>query len=492
MFGAAELTARAFSPTAAPLLALGQAIIPLTPAGLIEPVIDLLGAYDKPVLVLTTGLGALLVGGLIGGSASLRPRLAALGLLLTGTVPILAILSRPGAAPADTVPALIGLGLGITVFLVLLPVALHAPSEQPIAEEHPDRRRFITLAGVLGAAGAAAVAAGQTVATLSSDVTAAVGKLILPTPVSPASPIPAAASIDVPDAPPFLTDPEDFYRIDTLLAPPQIDPQQWSLRIHGLVEKEVVLTMQDLLDLPLVEAHITLTCVSNPVGGDLVGNATWLGYPIRELLRQAMPRAEADMVLSRSFDGFTASTPIDALLDERASLLAIGMNGVPLPPEHGFPARLVVPGLYGFVSATKWVTELEVTRFDRATAYWTDRGWDAKAPILVASRIDVPRPLATVPAGDVVAAGTAWAQQRGIERVEVRLDDGDWIQAELGAEVSVDTWRQWRARLRAVGPGSHTVTVRAHDRDGNVQTAKRRDSIPNSATGHHHIQFRVE
>src|SRR5699024_1805791 len=191
------------------------------------------------------------------------------------------------------------------------------------------------------------------------------------------------------------------------------------------------------------------------------------------------------------FDGFTASTPLPALTDDRDALLAVGMNGGPLPPEHGFPARLVVPGLYGFVSATKWVTELEVTRFDEKTAYWTDRGWDAAAPILVASRIEVPKPLATVSAGDLRAGGTAWAQRSGIERVEVRLDDGDWTEATLAEEVTIDTWRQWRADFSEVEPGSHTLTVRATDRDGNVQTAKRRDSIPNSATGHHHIHFRA-
>src|SRR5699024_7073635 len=226
---------------------------------------------------------------------------------------------------------------------------------------------------------------------------------------------------------------------------PSIEPAEWSLRIHGMVDNEVTLTMDDVLDLPLEEHHITLTCVSNPVGGDLVGAATWLGDPFRALLGRARPRREADMVLSHSFDGFTASTPLPALTDDRDALLAVGMNGGPLPPEHGFPARLVVPGLYGFVSATKWVTEPEVTPFDEKTAYWTDRGWDAAAPILVASRIEVPKPLATVSAGDLRAGGTAWAQRSGIERVEVRLDDGDWTEATLAEEVTIDTWRQWRA-----------------------------------------------
>ena len=198
------------------------------------------------------------------------------------------------------------------------------------------------------------------------------------------------------------------------------------------------------------------------------------------------------MVLSQSIDGFTASTPLEALTDDRDSLLAVGMNGEPLPAQHGFPARLVVPGLYGYVSATKWVVDLEVTRFDQQTAYWTDRGWDARGPILVSSRIEVPRPLQALPAGDIVIAGTAWAQHVGIEAVEVQVDDQDWESAELASEVSVDTWRQWRYVFPDAEPGRHWVSVRAVSSEGEVQTGDRRDPIPNAATGRHRIDFRVE
>lgn len=521
LFGAADLIARAFGPPAAPLLALGQTIIPLAPTGLVKPVIDLFGTNDKLFLILTTGLGALVLGGLIGWLASHRLRLATGLLCVAGLVPIIVILIRPESRVVDIIPTLIGLALGMAVFRLLMSFGMSrtekgtapaAPRRFPAAARpngssapeppsddstetpasEPSRRRFFIITGIIGAAGAAAMAAGQTVAALTLDAGAAVAKLVLPKPATTAPPIPTSAHPDVKGLAPFVTDPKDFYRIDTALAPPVIDPQEWSLRIHGMVESEVTLTMDDLLDLPLDEHHITLTCVSNPVGGDLVGNATWLGYPVRELLRRANPHKDADMVLSHSIDGFSASTPIEALTDDRDSLLAVGMNGSPLPPEHGFPARLVVPGLYGFVSATKWVTELEVTRFDEKTAYWTDRGWDAKAPILVASRVEVPKPLAKVPAGDVAVAGTAWAQRSGIKRVDVKLDDGDWTSAELGDEVTIDTWRQWKTSFSDVDSGLHTVTVRAIDQDGNVQTPKRRKSIPNSATGHHHIQFSVE
>ncbi|MFP3395509.1 molybdopterin-dependent oxidoreductase [Brevibacterium sp. H602] len=512
MFGLADLIARAFTPSAAPLLTLGQAIIPLAPPAAIKPVIALFGDNDKLVLVVSTGLGALVLAGLIGALAASRRRLATTLLLIAGLVPLIVIVLRPEAGALDIIPTLIGIAGGVAVFVVLLRLGVpETPAEaadradaarriapgsrtsEPSRTSDPlSRRRFFGLAGAVGAIGAVTIAAGQTVVSLTQDAGAAIAKLVLPTPAKKAAAIPAAASTDVDGTVPFVTEAKDFYRIDTVLSPPVIDPEQWSLRIHGMVENEVTLTMDDLLDLPLEEHHITLTCVSNPVGGDLVGNATWLGYPVRELLARARPSSQADMVLSHSFDGFTASTPIGALTDDRAALLAVGMNGEPLTPIHGFPARLVVPGLYGFVSATKWVTELEVTRFDEKTAYWTDRGWDEKAPILVASRIEVPKPLAKVAAGDLRVGGTAWAQRSGIERVEVKLDDGEWTRADLAEEVTIDTWRQWRAEFAEVAAGSHTLTVRATDKDGTVQTGKRRDSIPNSATGHHHIQFRVE
>ena len=506
MFGLADLIARAFTPSAAPLLTLGQAIIPLAPPAAIKPVIALFGDNDKLVLVLSTGLGAIVVAGLIGALAVSRRRLATRLLVVAGLVPVIVIIIRPEAGAFDVIPTFIGIAAGIAVFVMLL--RLGTPQTLAEATDSPDiapsiargsqpsdplsRRRFFGLAGALGAIGAVTIAAGQTVASLAQDAGAAVAKLVLPTPAKKAAAVPAAASTGVDGTVPFVTEAKDFYRIDTVLSPPVIDPEQWSLRIHGMVENELTLTMDDVLDLPLEEHHITLTCVSNPVGGELVGNATWLGYPVRELLARAQPSTDADMVLSHSFDGFTASTPIGALTDDRAALLAVGMNGEPLTPIHGFPARLVVPGLYGFVSATKWVTELEVTRFDEKTAYWTDRGWDAKAPILVASRIEVPKPLAKVPAGDISVGGTAWAQHSGIDRVEVKLDDGEWTRADLAEEVTIDTWRQWRTDFAEVAAGSHTLTVRATDKDGTVQTGKRRDSIPNSATGHHHIQFRVE
>ena len=238
--------------------------------------------------------------------------------------------------------------------------------------------------------------------------------------------MPPSAELDIEGLAPVVTPNAQFYRIDTALAVPAVDPSSWSLRIHGLVDQEVTLTWDELLALPLEESVTTLACVSNEVGGGLIGNAVWLGYPIRELLARAAPTADADMVLSRSVDGFTASTPLAVLEDDRNAILAIGMNGDPLPPEHGFPVRMVVPGLYGYVSATKWVVDLEVTRFDAASAYWTDRGWSERGPIKISSRIDVPRSGQSLSAGPITVAGVAWHQHVGIEAVEVQVDDGPW------------------------------------------------------------------
>jgi DMSO/TMAO reductase YedYZ molybdopterin-dependent catalytic subunit len=287
--------------------------------------------------------------------------------------------------------------------------------------------------------------------------------------------------------PPFVTPNADFYRIDTALSVPQVSRDEWRLRIHGMVDRELEFGFSDLDKFEVVEKVVTLTCVSNPVGGDLISNATWTGYRVRDLLAQAGIRPDADMVLSKSIDGFTAGTPVEALTDDRDSLLAIGMNGVPLPTEHGYPARVVVPGLYGYVSATKWVVDLELTRFDRAEAYWTRLGWSARGPIKTESRIDVPRSGQDVARGPVTFGGVAWAQNRGVRAVEVSIDDGEWQPAQLGAEYSKETWRLWSFRWQADEPGTHELRVRATDGTGAVQTSDQADVVPDGATGWHSV-----
>ena len=270
---------------------------------------------------------------------------------------------------------------------------------------------------------------------------------------------------------------------------PSINPDTWSLTVTGMVENEITMSFADLLAEPMTEHLASLTCVSNTVGGDLAGNALWLGWPIRELLARAKPTAGADMVLSTSHDGFTAGTPLEALTDpDRLALLAVGMNGEALPVEHGFPVRMVVPGLYGYVSATKWVTELKVTTFAADQGYWTPLGWSAKGPIKLASRIDVPS--STVDAGTVAVAGVAWRQHVGVKAVEVSIDDGAWQTATLAPTAGPDTWRQWSYAWAATS-GTHAIKVRATDAEGNVQTDVEAAPAPDGASGYHQVSVKV-
>ncbi|MCC3316941.1 molybdopterin-dependent oxidoreductase [Nocardia africana] len=344
-----------------------------------------------------------------------------------------------------------------------------------------DRRQVMRGIGGVGVLAVAAGIAGHVLGASARSVAGERAAVRLPPPNVPVPPVDPAADLRVPGLAPYLTPNSDFYRIDTALTVPQVSKETWSLRIHGMVDREIRLDYADLARRPSVERLVTLTCVSNPVGGDLIGNASWLGYRLDELIAEAGPHPDADMVLSRSADGFTAGSPLAALTDGRDALLAVGMNGEPLPVEHGYPARLVVPGLYGYVSATKWVTELEITRFDRAQAYWTRRGWSERGPIKTGTRIDTPR--GAVRAGKVTIAGVAWAQHRGIGAVEVQIDNGPWQPARLAAEPSVDTWRQWSFDWDAPA-GTHTVRARATDGTGTVQTADVADVIPDGASGY--------
>jgi DMSO/TMAO reductase YedYZ molybdopterin-dependent catalytic subunit len=302
--------------------------------------------------------------------------------------------------------------------------------------------------------------------------------------------LPAKVSVGVPGVEPFVTRNADFYRIDTALTVPQMEPKDWRLTIHGRVKRPLTLTYEQLLARPMVERYITLACVSNEVGGELVGNARWLGVPIKDLLDEVEPDDSADQVVSRSVDGYTAGTPTAALRDGRDALLAVGMNGEPLPVEHGFPVRMVVPGLYGYVSATKWLTELELSRFSDFSAYWVRRDYAALAPVKTQSRIDTPAAGRRLEQGLVVVAGVAWAQHRGVSAVEVRVDDGPWQQAQLAAVPSVDTWRQWSWPWQAT-PGEHRLEVRATDNTGQVQTGQVHEPLPDGATGRHTIKVRI-
>ncbi|MFG1915643.1 molybdopterin-dependent oxidoreductase [Micromonospora sp. NPDC048898] len=369
-----------------------------------------------------------------------------------------------------------------------------APGGQSAAEEatgvDPEsRRRFLTGSGVLLGTAVVAGLGGRWLAG-RRGVSAARDAIRLPAPVAPAPALPAGADLSLTQLAPYVTPNFGFYRIDTALVVPQVDPDTWRLRIHGRVGTERTYSYADLLARPLVERYVTLACVSNEVGGDLIGNARWLGVPLRELLDEVEPDGDADQVVGRSVDGWTCGTPTAALRDGRDALLAVGMNGEPLPVEHGFPVRMVVPGLYGYVSACKWLTELELTRFADFDAYWVPRGWSAQGPIKTQSRIDTPRGRNRLTTGPVTVAGVAWAQHRGISRVEVRVDGGPWQQATLAPTVSVDTWVQWSWRWDAT-PGEHRLQVRATDATGETQTERTQGVAPDGATGWHTVTVTV-
>ncbi|MCF3960556.1 molybdopterin-dependent oxidoreductase [Streptomyces fuscigenes] len=360
-----------------------------------------------------------------------------------------------------------------------------------------DRRGFVVAATAAAAVSAGAGALGR---HLNADKLAAEAAdradIVLPRPVSTARPVPAEAHPNVAGLSPFVTANKDFYRVDTALAVPHVDAGAWRLRLHGKgVRRPVTFTFQDLLRRDLIERHITLTCVSNQVGGPYVGNARWIGVRLADVLKEAGVRppsqgGPADQLVARSVDGMTIGSPVETVMDGRDALLAVGMNGEPLPFAHGFPVRMVVPGLYGYVSACKWLTDLELTTFDDFDAYWVKRTWSREAPIKTESRIDTPRPFASPKAGVVPVAGVAWAQHRGIARVEVRVDGGAWHDAELGAEDTSDTWRQWVWPWKAAS-GSHTLEVRATDRTGHTQTEHRVGTVPNGATGWHSVVVAV-
>ena len=382
--------------------------------------------------------------------------------------------ATPGSATPESAPVDSGDG------------ATPQPAGRPsIAQLTPtDRRRFLVAAGLTTVG---AVIVGTSARQLGNKETAAASRRKVTLPRAP-KPLPAAPtdiSPGVDGVTPFFTPNRDFYRIDTAITVPQVPIEGWTLKIRGMVDSPMELRFDELIERELIESDITLTCVSNEVGGKLMGTARWLGVRLDDLLRDAGMQPDADQIVGRSVDGYTCGFPV-AALDGRDALIAIGMNGEPLPLQHGFPARLIVPGLYGYVSATKWLTELEVTRFDRFDQYWVERGWVDNAPIKVQSRIDTPKGLGKVAAGTVAVGGIAWAQTRGIDRVELRVDDGEWVEATLAAELNDVTWRQWSYAWSAA-PGRHTITVRATEKNGPIQTDERSEPFPSGATGQHSI-----
>lgn len=485
--GAGELVAAVVEPAASPVAVIGSGLIDLAPSWAKDTAIALFGTGDKAALI--TGI-AIVLAGVAALSGILEARRAGVGAVLLGALGAVALvvaMTRPGAGPFAWLPGLVAGVIAVVAVRLLMRTVRPIPYVRAESEE---RRRFLLWTAGVAATGVAALIVGNLARGATRSIEAIRAALRLPSAARPSAPVPAGADLGLAGLAPIVTPNAEFYRIDTALVVPRIDPADWRLRIHGMVEREVEIGWDDLLSLPMQESQVTLACVSNPVGGDLIGNALWLGHPVRDLLARAGVDPDADMVLSTSSDGFTASTPIEALTDDRDALLAVGMNGEPLPIEHGFPVRMVVPGLYGYVSATKWVTDLEVTRFDRATAYWTTRGWSDHGPVKLQSRIDVPRSGQRVDPGDAVIAGMAWQQHVGVEGVEVRIDGGSWQRAELAPAISTDTWLQWRLPWTAES-GAHSIECRAISADGETQTSEPAAPAPDGAQGWHRIDVTV-
>lgn len=503
--GVGELVAAVVASASSPLVVVGALLIDLAPPWAKDAAIALFGTADKVALLVGIGVVLLPVAGAAGVLEARRPPWGMVVLGAVGVVGAVAAASRANASMLAIVPsAVAAIAAMLALTFLLRRLAPRPAPDTPTrgaetgasressvdsasststpASTPVDRRSFLGWAGGAAALGALAALGGYALQAGARAVTAVREAITLPKAATTAT-VPAGAELGIDGLAPVVTPNAEFYRIDTALAVPAVDPADWSLRIHGRVDREITLTWDELLALPLEESITTLACVSNEVGGDLIGNAVWLGYPIRELLARAGPSSDADMVLSRSIDGFTASTPLEVLQDDRDAILAVGMNGEPLPAEHGFPVRMVVPGLYGYVSATKWVVDLEVTRFDASSAYWTDRGWSERGPIKLSSRIDVPRRGQSVSPDSAVIAGVAWHQHVGIAGVEVQIDDGEWRDAELATAINDDTWVQWKYEWPDASAGSHLVRVRARSTDGEVQTAKRQGVVPDGATG---------
>ncbi|HSV39205.1 MAG TPA: molybdopterin-dependent oxidoreductase [Nocardioidaceae bacterium] len=470
-----------------PVQSVSEMVRDITPGPLAEKLIHLVGTADKPLLLTGVTLGLLGLSAWAGILARRQLLAGAAVFLVMSVIAGVAVMTRHGATSAGLLPVVMGAAAWVVTLTYLRPLQSRSESLPYDVVGATDRRGFLIRVGGVAAAAAVVGVSSRFLSRSRRAVEAARSQLRLPV---TRGTVPAGAGLDVKGLYPWQTPNDVFYRIDTALVVPTIKPSEWELRIHGMVDREITIQYDDLVARELTEAWVTLCCVSNPIGGHLIGNAWWSGVRIADLLAEAGVHADADAVLQTSQDGWTCGTPIKALTDDRNALLALAMNGKALPLEHGFPVRMVVPGLYGFVSATKWVVDLEVSRFDKFDAYWTTRSWSEQAPIKTQSRIDVPRGGRAM-AGDVTVAGVAWAQHTGIEKVEVRLDGGPWEQVELARVPGVDTWVQWSGTVEA-SPGIHTLAVRATDLTGTTQTPVETAVAPDGASGWHAIEFTAD
>ena len=490
--GVGELAAAFVRPAAAPVIAVGNRLIVLTPESVKRWAIRTFATDDKQTLVTGIYLALALLGVAVGLVALKRLVYGLVGIALLAVVGVYCARTAPGHHSSDIVPAILAvIAGGLTLTWLIRAIGPASAPREPGRFVLADRRRF--LQGSVTAAGVAALSGviGRAEQHRHFDVASARSKLALPAPAEPAPPLPAGTDLGK-SGTPWQTPNSQFYRIDTALAVPQIAPKNWSLRIHGMVDREITLTYDQLLARPLIERWVTLCCVSNYVGGDLIGNARFLGARLADVLREAGVHDGADQLLMTSHDGMTIGAPTAVVMDGRDAMIAVGMNGQPLPVAHGFPARIVVPGLYGYVSACKWVVDIQATTFASQQAYWVVGGWAQQTDIKLESRIDTPRNGATVAVGTPIAiAGVAWDQHVGVSAVQIQVDNGPWQQASIAAVPSTDTWRQWVLPWTPPRTGSYVVKVRAVDAKGNPQTEQTADVFPSGATGLHKITVRA-
>ncbi len=484
-----HLVAALIDPAASPVLAVGSTVIDLTPTPVKEWAVARFGTADKPILVGSVMAGAVLLAAIGGVLARRRFGAGALVLLALVAVAGVAAVVRPSAGPLDAVPALATAVTGVSALWWLTrvtPTPAGASTASHATDDLPSRRGVIVATSVLTVAAAAAGGVGRLIAGLRSDP----ADVALPAPADPAPAFPTGLDRKVPGITSFRTPNDAFYRIDTRLTLPTLGVEDYELVVDGDVENELSLSFQDLLDMELIERDITLTCVSNDIGGPYVGGARWLGARLTDVLDRAGVGGSADQILSTDVDGMTISTPLAVATDGRDAMLAVGMNGQALPREHGFPVRMVVPGLYGYVSACKWITRMTLTTYDAQEAYWTERDWAIEAPIKIASRIDTPQSFSEIDAGRTFIGGVAWAQNRGIGRVEVQIDGGEWQTAELGPSAGIDYWRQWYLPWEPTS-GEYSLSVRAETEDGELQTPAKAMPFPDGASGYQRIVVRV-
>jgi DMSO/TMAO reductase YedYZ molybdopterin-dependent catalytic subunit len=508
---AAELVVGLVRGAVSPVVPVGQEVIDIVPPAVKDWAIDWFGTADKAVLIVGTLLSLAVIGSIVGNLALKGNRSAAYAVTaVVGLIGVFAVLMRPAADLGRMLPPIVGTAASLVVIWRLSPRDPSTATADDAGDGGSDRadphramarRNFVLGASTVGLVAVMVGGLGR-VLRRRFEVGEERAALELPPPDDTATAVPlldepgdAAADFGLEEVESFVVPNDDFYRIDTALVVPQVPKDSWRLRVHGMVDNELELTFADLLERDQIERYITLACVSNEVGGGLVGNARFQGVRMKDVLDEAGVQQGATQVVSRSIDGWTCGSPTSVIMDGRDAMLAIAMNGEPLPAEHGYPVRLVVPGLYGYVSATKWVTEIELTRWEDFDGYWVPRGWAKEGPVKTMARIDRPgsgRGYSANGEAVIDIAGLAWAVHRGISRVEVSIDDGDWRECELAGVPSDDTWRQWRYRWSDFAPGEHSVRARAYDGEGVPQPEEPEPVAPDGAQGYHRVEFDVE